>query len=310
MIKIYGKHIFYFSIFSILLSVITLMTKNFYLLINERIISVICLLLIISIGISHGAMDNHKAKKLFKNYKQNWKVIFYIIYILICFFVILFGVYIASFTLLSFLIVASYHFGREDTSFLYKGKSFIDQFFYLIKGSIIVFAPLFFHIDETLNIFEILFLNDQILFFLRNKHWIINICLSLCTLGYFYFILKNKFKDFEILFLDLFSILILNYIFTPLIAFTIYFCFFTLSDTLYLYLLNLNENSFWNGFAVFIKKALPLTVVTAFLYLITAVFLSNTYGLNDVITKVIFIGLASLTFPHILLEYLIETNEK
>ena len=310
MIKIYGKHIFYFSIVSILLSVITLMTGSLYLLINERIISVICLLLIISIGISHGAMDNHKARKLLENYKQNGKIIFYIIYILICFFVILLWNLFASFTLLSFLIVASYHFGREDTSFLYKGKSFIDQFFYLTKGSIIVFAPLFFHIDETLSIFEILFLNDQILFFLQNKHWIINICLSLCTLGYFYFILKNRFKDFEIFLLDLFSILILNYTFTPLIAFTIYFCFLHSVRHIISISFELNENSFWNGFAVFLKKALPLTVLTAFLYLITVVFLSNTYGLNDVITKVIFIGLASLTFPHILLEYLIETNEK
>ena len=147
-------------------------------------------------------------------------------------------------------------------------------------------------------------------FFLQNKHWIINICLSLCTLGYFYFILKNRFKDFEIFLLDLFSILILNYTFTPLIAFTIYFCFLHSVRHIISISFELNENSFWNGFAVFLKKALPLTVLTAFLYLITVVFLSNTYGLNDVITKVIFIGLASLTFPHILLEYLIETNEK
>ena len=39
-------------------------------------------------------------------------------------------------------------------------------------------------------------------------------------------------------------------------------------------------------------------------------FLSNSYELNDSILKVIFIGLASLTFPHILLEYLLEKNEK
>ena len=38
--------------------------------------------------------------------------------------------------------------------------------------------------------------------------------------------------------------------------------------------------------------------------------LSKFYGLNEVIIKVIFIGLASLTFPHILLEYLLEINEK
>ena len=61
---------------------------------------------------------------------------------------------------------------------------------------------------------------------------------------------------------------------------------------------------------MFIKKALPLTILTALLYLLSVVYLSNSYGLNDVIIKVIFIGLASLTFPHILLEYLIEKNEK
>ena len=71
-----------------------------------------------------------------------------------------------------------------------------------------------------------------------------------------------------------------------------------------------SKNSFFNGFREFVTKALPLTIVTAFIYLIALVFLSNTYGLNDVIIKVIFIGLASLTFPHILLEYLIEINEK
>ena len=42
-----------------------------------------------------------------------------------------------------------------------------------------------------------------------------------------------------------------------------------------------------------------------------AVFLLNEYYLlNSALIKVIFIGLASLTFPHILLEYLLEKNEK
>ena len=38
--------------------------------------------------------------------------------------------------------------------------------------------------------------------------------------------------------------------------------------------------------------------------------LDNFYRLDEAIYKVIFIGLASLTFPHILLEYLLEKNEK
>ena len=205
---------------------------------------------------------------------------------------------------------ASYHFGREDTSFLHNGNSDLDQLFYLIKGSMIVFAPLFFHFDETLKIFETLFLSKETLIFLKNEHWIINICLSLGILGYFYFVYKNKLKDFEILFLDMLNILILNYVFTPLIAFTIYFCFLHSIRHIISISYELGSDNFLDGVKIFVKKALPLTIATAVLYLLAILFLSNLYALNDVIIKVIFIGLASLTFPHILLEYLLEKNEK
>ena len=229
---------------------------------------------------------------------------------MISIFVILLWSLYSSITLLSFLLVASYHFGREDTAFLNKGNSNLDQFFYLIKGSLIVFSPLFFHFDETLKIFEILFLNEKILLYLKDEHWLINICLGLGILSYFYFVYKNKFEDFEILFLDMLSILILNYIFSPLIAFTIYFCFLHSIRHIISISYELNPDNFLAGIRTFIKKSFPLTIVTALLYLLAIFFLSNSYGLNDVVIKVIFIGLASLTFPHILLEYLLEKNEK
>ena len=72
----------------------------------------------------------------------------------------------------------------------------------------------------------------------------------------------------------------------------------------------LDKKNFKKGTQLFIKKALPLTIITAVLFLIAVSFLSNSYELNESILKVIFIGLASLTFPHILLEYLVEKNEK
>ena len=308
--KTYGKHTFYFSALTIALLIIALISRSNEVFSNELITPIVCLFFILSVGISHGAMDNYKGKKLLLIYKINNKSIFFIIYILISAFVILFWNFYSSLTLLFFLLVASYHFGREDTSFLHNGNSNLDQLFYLIKGSMIVFAPLFFHFDETLKIFETLFLGKEILIFLKNEHWIINIFLGLSILGYFYFVYKNKLKDFEILFLDMLNILILNYVFTPLIAFTIYFCFLHSIRHIISISYELNPSNFLDGVKAFIKKALPLTIVTAVLYLLAIVFLSNSYGLNDVIIKVIFIGLASLTFPHILLEYLIEKNEK
>ena len=308
--KTYGKHTFYFSVLTIALLIIALISGSNETFSNELITPIVCLFFILSVGISHGAMDNYKGNKLLLVYKINNKSIFFIIYILISTFVILFWNFYSSLTLLFFLLVASYHFGREDTSFLHNGNSDLDQLFYLIKGSMIVFAPLFFHFDETLKIFETLFLSKETLIFLKNEHWIINICLSLGILGYFYFVYKNKLKDFEILFLDMLNILILNYVFTPLIAFTIYFCFLHSIRHIISISYELDPGSFLDGVKAFIKKALPLTIITAVLYLLAIVFLSNSYGLNDSIIKVIFIGLASLTFPHILLEYLIEKNEK
>ncbi len=308
--KIYGQHTFCFSVLTIILSIIALVIGENFKFTNELITSLVCLFLILSVGISHGAMDNYKANKLLLIYKINNKSIFFIVYVLISAFVIFLWNLYSSFTLLFFLLVASYHFGREDTNFLHQGNSNLDQLVYLIKGSLIVFSPLFFHFEETLKIFETLFLSQTFLIFIKDEHWIINICLFLSILGYFYFIYKNKFKDFEILFLDMFCILILNYIFPPLIAFTIYFCFLHSIRHIISISFELDPENFLNGSKIFIRKALPLTVITALLYLLAIVFLSNSYGLNDVIIKVIFIGLASLTFPHILLEYLIETNEK
>ncbi len=308
--KIYGKHTFCFSVFTVLLSVIVLLIFKNFKLSNQLIISLSCLFFILSFGISHGAMDNYKANKLLKTYQIKNKLIFFVIYILISAFVIFLWSLYTSYTLLIFLVVASYHFGREDTSYLHEDNSNLDHLLYLVKGSLVIFAPLFFHFDETLKIFETLFLNQQIITFLKIEHWVINVFLSLSVLGYFYFIYKNKFQDYEVFLLDGFCILILNYIFEPLVAFTIYFCFLHSIRHIISISYELEPKDFKNGVKSFLKKAWPLTLVTAMLYFTAIFFLSNIYELNDVIIKVIFIGLASLTFPHILLEYLIERNEK
>ena len=121
-------------------------------------------------------------------------------------------------------------------------------------------------------------------------------------------------KEFEIkkftIFLDYFSILILNYYLSPLVAFTIYFCFLHSIRHSITLIYEIDKNDFKNGLKMFVKKALPLTVLTAIFCLIGLYLLNNSYDFNSSILKIIFIGLASLTFPHILLEYLLEKNEK
>ena len=71
----------------------------------------------------------------------------------------------------------------------------------------------------------------------------------------------------------------------------------------------LDRNNLNNGLKVFVKKAIPLTLLTCILCVVAFYFLNNNYSFDSSILKLIFIGLASLTFPHILLEYFLEKNE-
>ena len=274
---------------------------------------VICLFLILSIGISHGALDNLKGKKLFQIFGINNFFIFYLSYVLIALFIIILWIIIPYISLIIFLIIASYHFGKEDTQFLIIGNSYYNQLLFFLKGSLIVFAPLYFHFDETISIFKLLLIDDEAFYNFLNFVETNNILLYgiiLSTLSNILLFSKHfELKKFTI-FLDYFSIIIINYYFSPLAAFTIYFCFLHSIRHIISLMSELDNNDLINGFKIFTKKALPLTILTAIFSLVGLYLLNNAYNFDSSIIKIIFIGLASLTFPHILLEYLIEKNEK
>ena len=109
--------------------------------------------------------------------------------------------------------------------------------------------------------------------------------------------------------MDYLSILLLNYFLNPVVAFTVYFCFLH-SIRHSMSLINEFNKNLKKGLPIFIKKVLPLTILTIIGYILSILVLNNYNELNETIYQVIFIGLASLTFPHILLEYLIEKNEQ
>ena len=305
--KINFNHSF---IFFLVCNIFSLIAFNF----NTLSISpFICLLLILSIGISHGSLDNVKGRKLFQIFEIKKFYIFYLAYIFIAIIVIILWILMPYVSLIIFLMVASYHFGKEDTQFLIIENSYYNQFLFLLKGSLIIFAPMYFHFNETISIFKLLFIENEnfynFLDLIESKK-ILLYCIILSTLANILLFTKNfELKKFTI-FLDYFSIIIINYYFSPLVAFTIYFCFLHSVRHSISLMSELDRDDLGNGFKIFVKKALPLTIITAIFCAIGLYLLNNTYNLESSILKIIFIGLASLTFPHILLEYLIEKNEK
>ena len=305
--KINFKHSFIFFLFC---NIVSLPFIKAY---NLSISPLACLLLILVIGVSHGSLDHIKGKKLLKIFQINNIIYFYISYFLLAITIIILWVLFPTVVLIAFLVVASFHFGKEDTQFLIDNNSYLNQFLFFLKGSLVILAPLYFNFNETVSIFKLLLIENESFYqslnvIENNNFLIIGIVLSALS-SIILFFKKFELRKFTIFF-DYFSIIIINMHFSPLIAFTIYFCFLHSIRHSISLMTELDQESLKNGLLVFIKKATPLTILTGAFCLVGLYFLNNNYNFDSAILKLIFIGLASLTFPHILLEYLIEKNEK
>ena len=213
--KINFKHSVIFFNFCILIS-------PFYLTLNFEPI-IFCLFLILILGISHGALDNIKGKKLLKLFGYKSTVSFYLIYIFISFLIIFFWLIFPNTVLFLFLIVASYHFGKEDTVFYLKRKFLISEILFFFKGSSVILVPLLLQRDKTNEIFRILNFNVFESTVFNDPFLIVILCLSFLSS-----LLISSQKNINIkgiMIMDFLSIIILNLFLTPVLAFTIYFCF-------------------------------------------------------------------------------------
>ncbi len=278
----------------------------FYLILNFEPI-ILCLFLILILGISHGALDNIKGKKILKLYGFKSVIPFYLVYILISFLIIILWLLFPNTVLFLFLTVAAYHFGKEDTVFSFKKKFIMAEILFFFKGSSVIIAPLFFQKEKTNEIFKVLNFNVFESPVFSDKFLLILLFLSFLSSLY---ISKEKNSNLKgIMILDFSSLIILNLFLTPVLAFTFYFCFLHSIRHAITLVFELDK-SFKSGVKKFINKAIPLTSITGVVFILAIYFLNNFFMLDEAIYKVIFIGLASLTFPHILLEYLLEKNEK
>ena len=105
-----------YSFFLLLFNIIFLISISKYFenkQIEFQYQTIICFFLISIIGVSHGALDHLKGYKLMKIYKVENKSYFYLAYIAVSLIVIFTWMIVPEIVLIIFLMVASYHFGKE-----------------------------------------------------------------------------------------------------------------------------------------------------------------------------------------------------
>ena len=255
-------------------------------------LNIISFLLIFFIGLPHGSFDGAIASLVgFSNRIQFSKFIFY--YLTLFFLVIIFWLNFPIITLTIFIIMTIVHFGLCDwTNYKINNYKYSVSF---THGMTIIFGIIFFNENKSFMIFEYL-TNDKI--YLIQKYFFVPYFFTLLSIIYFIYLsfFEKKLRKGII---EIFFLLFIFYIFDPLLSFAIYFCFFHT----YKHLKHLIKNIYLNLtnkrfviYTTFIFTAISWIGGLAIVY-----YLVQNLSLYESILKVIFIGLAALTLPHMLL---------
>ena len=251
----------------------------------------ISLFFIIFMGIPHGALDGAISVTLGFTKSIHLQVRFIIIYLLVATLVVVVWYFLPVFSLIVFLIVSVFHFGCGDLNWKNNKLYYICGY---AHGGLIVLGIIFFNKDKVDHLFSILSGNQLYLLwnflYVALLVWISSLVLIL------YNYKKITFSKNYIRVLTL-MVLVISLL-PPLQAFAIYFCLIhsihhikRIMPTL----LNFMEK----------KKILYLMIIFSVLSWlgggIAYYILLNLNSYTDTIIKVTFIGLAALTFPHMIL---------
>ena len=259
---------------------------------NEKILFIFLILLI---GYPHGSFDYNLGKIILsKLYYGYWFIIFLMGYLSITILFIILWFYNPGFLIIFFLAISIYHFGTEDYLTLNEKKNkFINIIF---RGSIPIVTPYLFYFDSVNNYFKILsnnnnYLNNQTLFFL------IKIFLIIIIVFYILKLIISMFKNIKYLIenIEPLIIILLFANLSPLIAFTFYFCFLH-SIRHVIDSLAEKENKIYE-----ISKILLISMIVVIPISIILMNYSYNLKLDGLTLKIIFIGLFSLTIPHLIL---------
>ncbi len=257
--------------------------------ISNNTLSIILITFIAFFGLPHGALDTLIAKK-FKLYKNFFQFLaFNFIYVSLALIVFIVWQIIPMLSLFIFLIISGYHFSEDWDSYS------IDKVKKIALGFSIINLPILFNKNLVEEIYFYITGSDYVYYFSSFQ-----LAVSYINLLFLlYFLLSNSLSIN--IFLQIILFIFSAYILDPILFFICYFCFFHSIKNFQeskILLLDINKRKI--TFAALINTFLSIILGVLIFF-----FIYSDFNIQN-ITSLIFIGLAALTIPHMLLRILIK----
>ena len=255
-------------------------------------VSFIALTAIVFIGLPHGAFDG--AVGLALGYGKRFKsmLAFIVIYIFIAAAVVIFWINFPNAALLIFLAISIWHFGIGDSQQGEKTQRIIQA---LAHGGLVVIGISVMHSAEVDKIFSQLINGSTLLLW----HFINVSAIGLMLVLALYFFLAWKKTELRRGLAELVSLGVIYYILPPLAGFAFYFCAVHSVRHLRYTWSRLRTLSY--SPRLLIPLALFFTVVSWIAAMMAFLLMPSADFITGSILQIVFIGLAALTVPHMLL---------
>lgn len=264
--------------------------------------------LVAGLGLPHGAVDHWQGRALVQPHLgRAWWLVFGAGYSATAFIVILAWMASPPLLLAGFLILAAAHFGSEDVAArpaMHRASTPLGILDGGLRGSLPVLLPIAFHPGETAALFAALLPETDSV---QVEQALAPLALAgplyigaLGALAATALTRGDRLVGAEIIALGaVFAAL------PPLLAFVIYFCLWHSPRHSLFVIAGSEDQTLTRGLVRFAAAAIPLTALTI------AAGVLAWFGLRDLFTdaeatlQVVFIGLAALTVPHVILPLLI-----
>lgn len=277
----YGRVIFPVSVFLTII-LFNLLPQFLSSTIQLVILGVVIFLL----GLPHGALDPWIAQRLGLYDSTKQKIVFITGYLALTALVVLFWLWLPVLSLFIFLMISAWHFsGDWNTS--------INRPLRLCAGTLLLLMPIGFHTDTVSTIFQALsgINGAKLTTTFSLPPWLLAVVMTLIAAAA---AMKRQWQTS----LDFLSLLGLAYFTPPLIYFTLYFC-----------LLHSPRHLFGIFKSATIAEHLSLMRMMITFTLVSLMLIGGLWWLwsaippSTLILKLIFISLAAVTVPHMLLIY-------